>query len=129
MSGVIEVRIRIDRDKLGKLVEDMATHLSYAEVVGVTLIVPGNQKMLPAPAHEKRAYKKRTPAVIDHQNLFLSEAQAKMLEAIKNGATDDETIANICGYVGKPWVTKRVANTLIRKKLVTYVNGVYVLGR
>jgi len=132
MSGFIDHQVRVEIRKSGDFLEALARYIPYANVVGYTISVPSSQKALPSPKDitltndEKAAIYSLTPK--QHK---LSQAQQKVLAAIKEGHQSRDAIINALELEGPrtgSHITK-VLNSLKKHKIIKGVSGNYTLRR
>jgi hypothetical protein len=121
MLGIIDARVRVEENKLGKFTMDLAKHIPYATLVGVEIIVPSDnkneQKRSPQMKRKKWPWKSRKAE--------FSPQQQAVLEAIKTGHKDLNSISEVAGFKNLR-STSRVINGLKRKEHIKVVGGTYV---
>jgi hypothetical protein len=115
MSGIMEAKVRVPKNKLGDLMEDLITKIPYAQVTGVTIIVPGSEDRRRKPVLITEQSKPDAEPPKD-QSQLLSKPQRRLVQAMRNGAS---TIGDLTKAMGTPpWCVARMLNNLKRKKLI-----------
>jgi hypothetical protein len=124
MPSFIDHKVRVETSKSGKFLEGLANLIPYADYVGYTTAIRNEQKaVLEAIASIK--YEK------DEEEYKLTQQQKLVLEAIRNGHRDTESIKQEIGsklpantqYAN----TKRVIHNLHKLKLIKGGEGTYTL--
>jgi hypothetical protein len=114
MTGIFDVRVRVEENKLGKLTMDLAKHIPYAKFVGVEIVVPSDnseQKLLPAPGKKKWPWRPK-----DEQ--FTSQQKA-VLKAVHEGASDMAAVRDAAGFAELRGTSKTINNL----KRLKYLKG------
>jgi len=120
MSGVIEAKIRVPKHRLGDLVEDLVTKIPYAQMAGVTIIVPSeDRRRKPVLIADKP--KEKVPVI----NSSLTKSQMKVIQAILEGANSKEALIQVMGI--PHWSVTRMLNNLKTKKLIKGHDGTYTV--
>lgn len=129
MSGIMEVRVQVPQNKLGDLIADLQVNVPYANVVGVTPIIPSfasNKVKLSKTVQLPKLPLKPVQEATDPQPQLISKPQKRMINAIKEGINTLPLLTEALGI--PPWSVARVLNVLKNKKrLVKVHNGVYTV--